>query len=63
MIELHEMIYNDVWVERPDMDLGNGIELSGGDKGTYDTICKLNTLSTLSTVEREKDDAKDASLD
>ena len=42
------------------MDLGNGIELSGGDKGTYNTICKLNTLKT---AEREENGAKDASLD
>ena len=42
------------------MDLGNGIELSGGDKGTYNTICKLTTLQT---DQQEEIGPKDASLD
>ena len=60
MIDLHEFIYNDVWIIRSALNLGGGLSTSGNDPGTYKTICKLNTLWD---AEEEDLNGKDAKVD
>ena len=58
MIELNDIIYEDIWEIRLDIELPGGIIIWGGDPAYHDSICKKNTL--LADIDG---DTKKASVD